>query len=92
MAPGHAADASARQLLIVARADGPAVDLEFTVCSDAVNIEDQLSVLGHQEAQTPDEDEFSLRLLRHQASAVRHQQFHDTDVLLLRVGPEAAED
>ncbi len=92
MAPGHAADASARQLLIVARADGPAVDLEFTVCSDAVNIEDQLSVLGQQEAQTPDEDEFSLRLLRHQASAVRHQQFHDTDVLLLRVGPEAAED
>ena len=38
---------------------------------------------------SPDEAEFSLRLLRHHATSVRHQQFHDTDVLLVRVEPQA---
>ncbi len=31
------------------------------------------------------EREVSLRLLRHIASSVRHQQFHDTDILTVRV-------
>ena len=36
------------------------------------------------------EEEVSLRLLRHYASSVRHQQFHDTDVVTVRVGPAAS--
>lgn len=31
------------------------------------------------------EREVSLRLLRHVASSVRHQQYHDTDILTVRV-------
>ena len=43
---------------------------------------------------TPDEvlmeREVSLRLLRHIASSVRHQQFHDSDIVTVRVEvPEA---
>ena len=39
-------------------------------------------------AERPDvliEREVSLRLLRHIASSVRHQQFHDTDIVTVRV-------
>ena len=30
------------------------------------------------------EHELSLRLLRHYASSVRHQQYHDTDIVTVR--------
>ena len=35
------------------------------------------------------EREVSLRLLRHIASSVRHQQFHDTDIVTVRVDAPA---
>lgn len=79
-----------RQLLLIARADGSAAALEFLVAAETTNIEDQLTLLGEQEAETPDEEEFSLRLLRHHATSVRHQQFQDTDVLTVRVEPQGA--
>lgn len=78
-----------RQLLLIARTDEAAIILEFLVAAETTNIEDQLTLLGDQAAETPDEEEFSLRLLRHHATSVRHQQFHDTDVLLVRVEPQA---
>ena len=78
-----------RKLLLIARADEAAIILEFLVAAETTNIEDQLTLLGDQAAETPDEEEFSLRLLRHHATSVRHQQFHDTDVLLVRVEPQA---
>ena len=31
------------------------------------------------------EHDFSLRLLRHLAASVRHQKYHDTDILTVRV-------
>ena len=43
------------------------------------------------EAPTPIEHELSLRLLRHYASSVQHQQYHDTDVLTVTVGSDARE-
>ena len=76
-----------RRLLLVARDDGDAVDLEFAATSSDANLEDQLALLGDQVAGPPVEEEISLRLLRHYASSVRHQQFHDTDVITVRVGP-----
>ena len=79
-----------RRLLLVARDDGDAVDLEFAATSGDANLEDQLALLGDQVAGPPVEEEISLRLLRHYASSVRHQQFHDTDVITVRVGPPAA--
>ena len=41
--------------------------------------------------ETPLEREVSLRLLRHLASSVRHQQYRDMDVVTVSVkGPEPA--
>ena len=79
-----------RHLLLVARNDGDAVDLEFAAATDEVNLEDQLALLTEQGAASPTEEEVSLRLLHHYASSVRHQQFHDTDVVTVRVGPSAS--
>ena len=36
------------------------------------------------------EREVSLRLLRHLASSVHHQQYHDTDIVTIRVDARAA--
>ena len=39
------------------------------------------------------EREVSLRLLRHIASSVRHQQFHETDIVTVRVeAPETSHE
>ena len=82
--------ATERRLLLVARDDGDAVYLEFAAAGGDANLEDQLALLGEAGAAAPVEEEVSLRLLRHYASSVRHQQFHDTDVITVRVGPPAA--
>ena len=54
---------------------------------------DRLRAVGEETLLTliqRDEQEISLRLLRHLASSVRHQQYHDTDVVTVRVEPPAA--
>ena len=81
-----------RELLLTAREeDGDAV-LEFRVgAADGgeLNLQDRLAWLGEQAGAARVENEISLRLLRHLASSVRHQQFHDMDVLTLRVSAAA---
>ncbi len=76
-----------RRLLLIAHGDGEAADLEFIAAADETNIEDQMALLSERAADTPVEEELSLRLLRHYATSVRHQQFHDTDVVTVRVEP-----
>ena len=87
-APGSAR----RELLLTAREeDGEAV-LEFRVGaagSGELNLQDRLEWLGEQTRAARVEHEISLRLLRHLASSVRHQQFHDMDILTLRVSAAA---
>ena len=87
---GEGRASAGRHLLLVARNDGDAVELEFAATTDDTNLEDQLALLGEQTTGPPVETEVSLRLLRHYASSVRHQQFHDTDVITVRVGPTAS--
>ena len=74
-----------RHLLLIAYGDGEAADLEFIVATDESNLEDQMALLSERAADTPVEEELSLRLLRHYAASVHHQQFHDTDVVTVRV-------
>ena len=74
-----------RHLQITARNDGRAAELEFVAATDDANIEDRIAVLGDRTTSTEVEQEVSLRLLRHLASSVRHQQYHDTDVVTVRV-------
>ncbi len=79
-----------RHLLLTARRDGPAAELEFVASTDEKNIEDQIALLGDRTGGAPGDREVSLRLLRHFASSVRHQQYHDTDVVTVRVEPTVA--
>ena len=76
-----------RRLLLIAHSDGEAADLEFVAAADETNIEDQMALLSDRAVDTPVEEELSLRLLRHYATSVRHQQYHDTDVVTIRVEP-----
>ena len=73
-----------RRLRVIARPDGGAVDLEFMAAVGEENLEDHMALLG-EHVETPNERELSLRLLRHFASSVRHQQYHNVDILTVRV-------
>ena len=74
-----------RLRLSASRDDGGAI-LEFIVASgEDGNLEDRIALLGEHTAGTPAEHEISLRLLRHLASSVRHQQYHDTDIVTVHV-------
>ena len=77
--------ATERRLRISARNDGRAAELEFIAATDESNIEDRIAVLGDRVTGARAEQEVSLRLLRHLASSVRHQQYHETDVVTVRV-------
>ena len=82
--------AEGRRLLVVARSDANAAELEFVSATGEQNLEDQLALLEEGAAGTPAADELSLRLLRHFASSVRHQQYHDTAVVTVRVEASGA--
>ena len=84
---GEAAGQRERHVHLVARSDGRAAELEFVAAAAESNIEDQMALLGERTAGEPVDLEVSLRLLRHYASSVRHQQYHDTDVVTVRVEP-----
>ena len=79
-----------RRLLLLARVDRQTAELEFIAAPSGRNIEDRL-VLMTPEAPAPIENELSLRLLRHFASSVQHQQYHDTDVLTVTVSSDSKE-
>ena len=76
-----------RRLRLVAyREDGAAV-LEFVVAPGEENLEDRIALIGTEAGEAPDERDVSLRLLRHLASSVRQQQYHDIDIVTVRVNP-----
>ena len=66
------------------RATGISI-VEFIAATDEANLQDQMAALSEQAAGGRLEREVSLRLLRHYASSVRHSQYHDTDVITVRV-------
>ena len=62
-------------------------DLEFIGGGNETNLEDRIRQLQQHDEETPADEEISLRLLRSFASSVRHQQYHDTDIITVRVNP-----
>ena len=75
---------SGRRLIVTTRRSGGGAELEFVSASGGENLEDRLTYLGG----TPDiadGREISFRLLRHYASSVRHQKYHDVDIVTVRV-------
>ena len=74
-----------RRLLLTARKEGDEAVLEFVASAGEENLQDQMAVLGEQTAGAPVEREISLRLLRHIASSVRHQMYHNVDIVTVHV-------
>ena len=75
-----------RTLIVLAASDGPVADLEFIGGGNEANLEDRIRQLQQHDTQDPVEEELSLRLLRSFAQSVRHQQYHGTDIITVRVG------
>ena len=76
-------DGAERHMLLVARAEGKATELEIVAGAGESNLEDQLALIDV--ADMPHESAAPLRLLQHYASMVRHRQYHGTDVVTLRI-------
>ena len=91
----------ARRLLVSASSDGPTVDLEFvSAADDAENLEDRIALVtdpGPEPAGLEPGDiestgrDVSLRLLRHYSASVTHRQYHDIEVIGVRVASPAAD-
>ena len=73
-----------RRLRLTARVSRRAAELEFVAAAGQENLEDRLALLP-EHAETPEAGEISLRLLRHYASAVRHQKYYGVDIVTIRV-------
>ncbi|MCY4100700.1 MAG: hypothetical protein OXF46_07240 [Rhodobacteraceae bacterium] len=74
-----------RFLFLSIQKEGKVVNLEVTASPNDNNIEDRISLLGEQHDMVSMEKEASLRILRHYASSVHHQQYHDTDIINIKV-------
>lgn len=72
------------RLILLAYPEGEGFELEFLTVLEEENLQDRLAYLDD-ELQTRDEREISFRLLRHYASDVRHQKYHELDIITVRV-------
>ena len=78
-------EAEHRRLRLVARKEGDQAVLEFVAAMGEENLQDRIALLGERTAEAPAEQEVSLRLLRHVASSVLHQQYYDMDIVTVHV-------
>ena len=73
-----------RRLVLSARKEGATAELEFVSGAAGENLEDRLSYLG-ESADINDETELSFRLLRYNASSVRHNKYYGVDIVTVHV-------
>ncbi len=81
------ATGNGRRLVVGARVVDGMAELEFSAISGDENIEDRLAYLP-EEPEIEDEREISFHLLRHYASSVRHQKYHNVDIVTVQVEGE----
>jgi len=74
-----------RQLLLTAKRERGQAILEFIAATDEKNLEDRMALIGEKPHDGHADREISLRLLRHLASSVSHQQYNDADIVTIRV-------
>ena len=75
-----------RQLRLSLSREQRGAKLEFVVAIGGDdNIQERLALLGDVNDEGRLERDVSIRLLRHLASSVRHQQYHDVDIVTVRV-------
>ena len=70
--------------LTAGKQDAQAV-LEFIAAAGDENLEDRLAVSTDHATRRPIERDLSLRMLRHHASSVVHQQYHELDIVTVHV-------
>ncbi len=73
-----------RGIYVRAVGDRREIEMEFVGSLEGSNIEDRLAVLGPWAEPTMERD-VSLRLLRHYAKSVKHRQYHNTDIVTVKV-------
>ena len=76
-----------RHLLLMAKKCGSGIELEFLAATTSKNMENQLAILSEQPDGPAGEQEVSLRLIKHATSSLRHQQYHSTDIVTMRIDP-----
>ncbi len=74
-----------RRLHLVAHRERGGALLRLVVAPRDENVQDRIALLGEESTEVSAEREMSLRLLQHLASSVRHQQYHETDIVTVRV-------
>ena len=84
---GSEEDAKKRLIVAARRADA-AIEMEFVVTTEGENLEDKLAYLNEQ-PEIQSEGEISFRLLRHYASSVKHNKYHDIDIITVQVAPSS---
>ena len=76
----------ARPLQLTVRRTSTGATLELvTAVAGEENLQDRIALLREEPADGDPTRDGSLRLLRHVASSVRHQQFHNADILTVQV-------
>ncbi len=76
-----------RRLVATIRPDSGSAELEIVVASDDAiqgNIENRMAYLGQDQA-LEDEQQLSVRILRHYASSVHHRKYYGLDIVSCRV-------
>ncbi len=80
----HAPASQGRRLQVLVRNMHDGALLEFTAATHSGNLENEIVLLGNRPDPTSERD-LSLALLRHHASSVKHRQYHNVDVVTVRV-------
>lgn len=72
------------RLTVTAITDGGSMEIESVTSLEGENVEDHLAHLNSLPP-APNERELSFRLLLYYASSVRHQKYHDVDIITVTV-------
>lgn len=79
-------DREGGRLTVSARREDNGVVLEFIAATkEGENLQDRIALLGEPVEEALIEKEASLRLMRHFADSIRHQQYRGVDILSVRV-------
>ena len=76
-----------RRMVATIRPESGSAELEVVVASDDAiqgNIENRMAYLGQDQA-LEDEQQLSVRILRHYASSVHHRKYYGLDIISCRV-------
>lgn len=73
-----------RKLSLAVHKELGTIELEYVLALDLDNIEDRLAILQESPAEF-NEDDYSLRILRHISAHVKHEKYFDMDFLSVKV-------